>query len=368
MFRFGCSREKFLWRVAIVVLAACFLLPGPSTVWTAAIQEDIDVERPQGQEDEAQRERQRQEAERQAETERHRQAEAEKQRQAEAEHQRQAEAERQRQAEAEHQRQAEAERQRQAERLAREIAAARPDMVYVEGGAFTMGDTFDEGHIIEKPARRVTVGSFYIGKYEVIFSEYDAFCQSVGRQKPDDRGWGRGNRPVINVSWFDAVAYCNWRSGIDGLRPAYVVNGMNVACDFTANGYRLPTEAEWEYAAKGGKIGRGYKHSGSDDPDAVAWHSNNSSGITHPVGQKRPNELGLYDMNGNVLEWCWDWFDTYAEAGTKNPSGPAAGSCRVIRGGGYDNYGRWYLHTSSRYNYPPGVISPDQGFRLVRSL
>ena len=158
---------------------------------------------------------------------------------------------------------------------------------------------------------------YYIGKYEVTFNEYDIYCENTGKSNPDDRGWGREKRPVILVSWYEAMRYCNWLSEKEEFAKAYDGNGnlldrngrktKNIT---QVEGYRLPTEAEWEYAAMGGqKSGKNYKYTGSDNPDDIAWHRDNSEGKTHEVGQKAPNELGLYDMCGNVSEFCQDWYD-----------------------------------------------------------
>ena len=217
------------------------------------------------------------------------------------------------------------------------------EMVYVENGTFTMGDTWGDGWIDELPINKVTIAyDFNISKYEVTFDEYDAFCEVTYRNKPDDNGWGRGKKPAINVSWWDAIAYCNWLSEKEGLSKAYDSEGNlldkngRIAADISyVEGYRLPTEAEWEYAARGGRHTEGYKYSGGDDVYFVAWHSENSGGHTHDVGTTQPNELGIYDMSGNVWEWCSDWYDVdyYATGPTKNPYNYNHGLSRVLRGG-----------------------------------
>ncbi len=225
------------------------------------------------------------------------------------------------------------------------------EWVWVEGGTFEMGCTGEQSNCAsdEKPAHTVTVDGFYMSKYEVTFAQYDQFCEATGRSNPNDKGWGRGNRPVINVSWHDAVAFCKWLSKRTGTT------------------IRLPTEAEWEYAARGGQKSRHYKYSGSNDVDAVAWYDGNSSGKTHPVGQKQPNELGLYDMSGNVWEWCQDWYDNkyYANSPHRTPRGPTSGNYRVLRGGSWV-YDAWIVRVASRGRYDPEYGNLDFGFRIAR--
>jgi formylglycine-generating enzyme len=215
----------------------------------------------------------------------------------------------------------------------------------------------------------VSVSSFAISKYDLTFGEYDAYCAATGAAKPNDQGWGRGPRPVINVSWYDAVAYCNWRSQQDGKRPAYTISGTNVSCDFSANGYRLPTEAEWEYAAKGGpaasSLALNAVYAGSADLDAMAWYGGNSGKTTHPVGQKVPNSLGLYDMSGNVYEWCWDWDGSYSAGSQSDPTGASSGDHRVIRGGSQSEDYAGYLRSARRNSNYPNNWAPYMGFRLV---
>ncbi len=239
--------------------------------------------------------------------------------------------------------------------------------VSVEGGTFQMGS--NDGYSDEKPVHSVTVSDFYMGKYEVTFNEYDAFCNATGKDKPNDLGRGRSNRPVMSVSWFDAVEYCNWRSRKENLTPCYTINGNKVTCNFSANGYRLPTEAEWEFAAKGGNLSRGYKYSGSNSAGDVGWYRGNSGSEAHPVGQKQANELGLYDMSGNVWEWCWDWYDSnyYSSSPSTNPKGASSGKYRVLRSGSWhdDDVGR--LRTTTRVKDVPADRSNGYDFRLSRT-
>lgn len=217
------------------------------------------------------------------------------------------------------------------------------DLTYVRGGTFSMGsDEYDN----EKPIHVVTVSSFCIGRYPVTFEQYDRFCDDTGREKPSDHGWGRGRRPAINVSWLDATAYCAWLSAKTG------------------HNYRLPTEAEWEYAAKGGAHSKGYPYAGGGDLKKVAWFNKNSAGKTHPVGEKEPNELGLYDMSGNVWEWCGDWYGTYDSQTETDPTGPGKGDGRVFRGGSW--YGDARLcRVACRDRHAPTNRYDDVGFRLV---
>ena len=185
------------------------------------------------------------------------------------------------------------------------------EMVYVEGGTFTMGGTAEQGSDAEDdeyPTHRVTLSSYYIGKYEVTQALWNTV---MGKNPSSHKG---GNLPVEHVSWDDCQEF---------------IRKLNVR---TGKKFRLPTEAEWEYAARGGNKSKGYKYSGSNDIDTVAWYEGNSKYKSHKVGEKRPNELGLYDMSGNVAEWCQDWFGSYAGGTFTNPLGPDYGSYRVSRG------------------------------------
>ena len=255
---------------------------------------------------------------------------------------------------------------------AAQAAPATPaGFVLVPGGTFTMGSPAGEaGRFDNEVQHQVSLSSFEISKYDVTFDDFDAYCAATGASKPSDQGWGRGQRPVINVSWYEAVAYCNWRSKQEGLQPAYAISGTNVGWDRSANGYRLPTEAEWEYAAKGGpasvSLAVNAVYAGSADLAVVAWYSGNSGNQTHPVGQKAPNSLGLYDMAGNVWQWCWDWYATNNTGVSVNPTGPAFGDDRVLRGGSWSHDAQ-YLRSAIRCIDDPANRNNGYGFRLLCS-
>ena len=245
-----------------------------------------------------------------------------------------------------------------------EVALVPQGFVQVAGGTFQMGSTDSEADSDESPVHSVTVDSFYMAETEVTFDQYDAYCTAAGISKPSDSGWGRESRPAINVSWYDAVKYCNWLSEQEGLTLAYEINGTSVSWNQSANGYRLPTEAEWEYAARGGAQSNGYKYSGSNNVDEVGWYWDNSGYKTQPVKGKKANELGLYDMSGNVWEWCWDWYGSYSSSTENNPVGPSSGSNRVGRGGSWVD-GPGYLRVADRNLGNPVDSYGDLGFRLV---
>ena len=245
------------------------------------------------------------------------------------------------------------------------------NMVLVEKGSFTFGDISDGK---ETPLSKVTFTyDFYIGKYEVTFDEYDEFFIDAGMQRPSDEGWGRGQRPIINVSWFDAIAYCNWLSEKENLPKAYDNNGNLLDKDGRVTtdpskvmGYRLPTEAEWEYAARGGNKSKGYKYSGSDTTDEVAWYTSNSGSKTQEVGKKALNELGLYDMSGNVWEWCSDFYANYSSLEQTNPYNNS-GSFRVLRGGSWGNVAT-YVRVAGRSFNTPASTGSNLGFRIAKTV
>jgi formylglycine-generating enzyme required for sulfatase activity len=240
---------------------------------------------------------------------------------------------------------------------AKQTATPIPVFVRVEGGTFQMGGGNDD----EKPVHTVTITGFYMAKYPVTQKEWIAV---MGNNPSYFKG---DNLPVECVSWYDAVEYCNRLSEKEKLTPAYTINGTNVTWDRNANGYRLPTEAEWEYAAKGGNGSPGnYAYSGSNNIDEVAWYQENSARSTQEVGAKKPNGLGLYDMSGNVYEWCWDWYGNYPNEAQTDPIGASSGSFRVDRGG---SWGDWvqYVRSALRYYSTPSFRSYSLGFRVLRN-
>jgi formylglycine-generating enzyme required for sulfatase activity len=242
------------------------------------------------------------------------------------------------------------------------VPASRIEMVYVQGGSFTMGS--NSGDPDEKPTHRVTISSFMIGKYEITQDQYRAAMGTNPSYFAS--GSDAGKRPVEQVSWYNAVTCCNRLSEMEGLEKVYVISGSYVNVDFKKNGYRLPTEAEWEYAARGGTQSRNYTYSGSHDINLAGWYSGNSVSATHGVGAKAPNELGIYDMSGNVWEWCWDWYGAYKSDAQTDPLGASSGGYRVSRGGSW--YGSAdYLRSAFRSHYSP-ASRYFIGFRVARSL
>jgi formylglycine-generating enzyme required for sulfatase activity len=237
------------------------------------------------------------------------------------------------------------------------------NMVFVEGGTFTMGSPNSErGRYDNEVQHQVTVSSFHMGKFDVTQGLY----QSVMGSNPS-YFQGDPNRPVEQVSWYDAVEFCNKLSQRNGLAQVYTINGTDVTADWSANGYRLPTEAEWEYAARGGQQGASEYHvyAGADDLSKVAWYSGNSGSTTHPVGQKAPNALGLCDMSGNVWQWCWDWWGDNSGSGQNDPRGASSGDSRVDRGGSWIDDAQ-YNRVAYRYDYTPATRGRYLGFRIVR--
>jgi len=239
------------------------------------------------------------------------------------------------------------------------VSTERPapvNMVRIFGSTFMMGSPLSEaGRDGDETQRRVTVDDFYMGKYPVTQREY----QSVMGSNPS---YFKGNDlPVESVSWYDAVTYCNKLSEREGLSPAYTINGTNVIWNRNANGYRLPTEAEWEYACRAGTTSP-Y----STGNTITTSQANFNSSRTTPVGTYTANAWGLYDMHGNVWEWCWDWYGTYPSSSETNPVGPTSGASRVLRGGCWDNSAA-DVRSANRNNRTPTNRYIYIGFRLVRS-
>ena len=217
------------------------------------------------------------------------------------------------------------------------------NMVKVDGGRFRMGATSEQGNDAynnEKPVHEVTLSDYYMGKYEVRQSEWEAV---MGSNPSHFKG---EDLPVEQVSWSDCHKF---------------IQRLNV---LTGLSFKLPTEAQWEYAARGGRLSKGYKYSGSNNLGEVGWYGSNSGTYTHRVGEKQPNELGLYDMSGNVWEWCEDWSGGYSVTSQRDPSGAASGSYRVYRGGSRFNAAR-NCRVSVRYCDAPGDRDNGLGFRLV---
>ena len=230
------------------------------------------------------------------------------------------------------------------------------EMVFVQGGTFTMGATEEQGTSYpdddEYPTHQVTLSDFYIGKYEVTqqlweyVMKYSGTCADGSTMSAYDSDVWLGDNPSSEY-------------GVGPDYPAYNVSWEDIVNIFiprlnkiTGKAFRLPTEAEWEYAARGGNKSQGYKYSGSNTIGDVAWYKINSSTMTHPVGTKAPNELGLYDMSGNVYECCSDWYGWYSSSAQSNPTGPSSGSYRVIRGGCRSSNAEFCRVSLRNFNYP----------------
>jgi formylglycine-generating enzyme required for sulfatase activity len=225
-------------------------------------------------------------------------------------------------------------------------------MISIPAGTFLMGSPSGEsGRNEDEQQVQVTLDSFRMSATEITFGQFDLFCEATGREKPDDNGWGRGNRPVVNVNWHDAVAFAEWVGG------------------------RLPTEAEWEYACRAGST------TSYNTGATITTHQANYNGTkppidtiagdyrrnTLPVGTFAPNHWGLYDMHGNVWEWCHDWYDLYPKKPATNPQGPVTGTAKVFRGGGWYS-GAHLLRSARRYNLNPDFSYNFVGFRIVQDI
>lgn len=263
-------------------------------------------------------------------------------------------------------------------------------MVLIKGNSFRMGDLFQEGNPDERPAHNRTVRDFLLDVAEVTFDDYALFCREMDVPPPSDEGWGQGLRPVINVSWYDAIGYCNWRSRSENLKPCYTIlkNARDpyandpidplkwsIVVDSLADGYRLPTEAEWEFAARQGgqqvRFGNGKLLASNKDinfdsnPLTLPPYQSNTGtarGHTIPVKSFTPNSLGVYDLCGNAAEWCWDWKQNY-------PNSKAESSAihkKVVRGGHWGASSQ-YCRAAYRGELAPQLGSPQIGFRCARN-
>ena len=245
----------------------------------------------------------------------------------------------------------------------------KDELVYVEGGTFTMGATSEQGtsdpYSDEYPTHQVTLSDFYIGKYEVTQQLWEYVMKYSGTAAD-----GSSMSAYASDVWLGTNPSSSY--GVGDFYPAYYVSYNDIVNIFiprlnkiTGKTFRLPTEAEWEYAARGGNKSKGYKYSGSNTIGDVAWYSSNSSSKIHQVGTKSPNELGIYDMSGNVWEWCSDWYSSsYSSSSQTNPTGPTSGSNRVLRGGSWNSNARG-CRVSYRGGSDPDTRGSGGGFRLA---
>ena len=250
------------------------------------------------------------------------------------------------------------------------------DFILIKCGIFTMGSPqLEPERGQDETQHRVTVSDFYIAKSSVTQREY---TQLMGNNPSEFKG---DNLPVENVTWFDAIRYCNARSAWEELTPAYTISGETIVWNKSANGYRLPTEAEWEYACRAGTTTPFNVGNNITDREANCYnnygYNNNSSGHvtgdyrgrTTPVNSYRTNSWGLFDMHGNVVDWCWGWYGEYGASSVgvqTNPAGPAAGTLRVNRGGGWNDFPK-HIRSAYRAATPPDNSSFNLGFRLTRN-
>ena len=247
------------------------------------------------------------------------------------------------------------------------------EMVEVPAGRFQIGSPspafgslqfVTKGYGDERQHEVVISEPFYVAKYELTMGLYQSL---MDEDKSDFKGCGK-RCPVNKLTWYEAVEFCNRLSKREGLEPAYRIEGKSVTWDRTSKGYRLPTEAEWEYACRAGTTTEYNTGDTKDDLKRAGWFKGNSITSVHRVGQKEPNAWGLYDMHGNVWEWCWDWYDKegYSDREVVDPSGPDKGLDRVTRGG---SYGDIHLHcrSSLRANGDPNIRRSTMGMRVFRS-
>ena len=242
------------------------------------------------------------------------------------------------------------------------------NMIYVQGGTFQMGSDDSEAFSWEQPVHSVTLSDYYIGETEVTQELWEAVMGSTIEQqrKKAEEYWGV-DFDLYGVGSTYPMYYISWEDCQEFIKKLNRITGKN---------FRLPTEAQWEYAARGGNKSRGYKYAGSDTIGEVAWYDDNAcDGVgssspdygTHRVGTKSANELGLYDMSGNVYEWCSDWYGSYSTSSQTNPTGPTTGSDRVLRGGCWGFNAR-NCRVANRIGDSPGYRSNNGGFRLSCGL
>jgi formylglycine-generating enzyme required for sulfatase activity len=251
--------------------------------------------------------------------------------------------------------------------------ASYNDFVLIKGGSFIMGSPSQElDRLADEVQHRVTVSGFYMAKSEVTQREYQ---ELMGDNPSNFKG---SNLPVENVTWFDAVRFCNARSKKEGLTPAYEISGEIVIWNRNANGYRLPTESEWEYACRAGTNGpfntgnqitdeqANFMNSYGYNTDASGRVTGRYRQKTVPVNSFKPNSWGLFDTHGNVWEWCWDYYGEYGAANQTDPAGPQTGTSRVNRGGGWNDFPK-HIRSAYRAAMPPNNGSFNIGFRLARN-
>jgi formylglycine-generating enzyme required for sulfatase activity len=249
------------------------------------------------------------------------------------------------------------------------VASIGIDMALVPAGAFQMGVNTSPGGQEEKPVHTVTLTRpFLLGCSEVTQAQWKAVMGT-------EPSWFRGDSlPVEQVSWFDAVAFCNRLSRLEGFQACYAGSDSTITCDFSKNGYRLPTEAEWEYACRSGTT-TDFSTGNMTNPvgclldsalDRVGWYCGNADGETQKLRRKQPNAFGLYDMHGNVWEWCWDWYGAYEATPAADPRGPATGTTRVLRGGDFHYYA-WGCRSNLRDHGSADTGIFYLGFRVART-
>ena len=252
------------------------------------------------------------------------------------------------------------------------------EMVWINAGTYTRGSSNSLDNNASPPHQVILTKGFWMGKYEVTQEQYltvIGYNLSSFSSSPAS-GEVQGKRPVENVTWYDAVEFCNKLSEMEGRTQVYTITGRTpsagypitdaiVTADWNVSGYRLPTEAEWEYACRAGSATAWHFGDNESQLGNYAWYSTNSGSRTHQAGLKLPNAWGLYDMHGNVWEWCWDWYGTYASGSQTDPKGALSGSNRVRRGGSWYGDGQ-FLRSAGRYYGDPGLRVNNIGFRLLR--